>query len=336
MATIKDIAKIAGVSPSTISRVLNLDDTISVTKETKKKIFETAEMLSYTKHIKSKKNTKNTLTIGLVHWYTEFLELNDPYFISIRLGIEEECLNNNIDLIKIYNNDQQTRLLENNNFDGLIILGKFEEDQLNSFSTYCDNIVFVHSNNPKFKYDSVIADFRELTNDVVKHLLANGHEKIGFIGAREKIYFNDTCKEFIDYREIQFKELLTRKNLYNPDYVRIGSYDFKDGYKLMKNLIEENDDNLPTAIFIASDSLAIGALRAINEAGIKIPSDMSIFACNDIPTSQYTTPPLSTVKIYTELMGKMSIKLLIEKINGNRDECIRVTVPHKLIFRESC
>jgi len=333
MATIKDISIIAGVSSTTISRVLNHDETINVSNETKRKIFEAAETLSYTKHIKPNKHLENVLNFGLIHWYNEFQEINDPYFISIRMGIEEECKNNNINLIKIYNDETQNDKLTNNTFDGLIILGKFDKERINSFKQYAENIVFVHSNNPKFEYDSVQADFRELTNDVLKYLMSTGHKKIGFIGGREEIPGNN--EQIVDYREVQFKNYLKRKNLYKPEYVKIGRYNFKDGYELMKELIEENRDRLPTAVFIGSDSLAIGAIKAINEAGLKIPTDISVFGCNDIPTSQYTSPALSTVKIYTEFMGQTSIKLLLEQLNGTRPHNIRVTVPHELIIRES-
>jgi LacI family transcriptional regulator len=334
MATIKDISKIAGVSAATISRVLNHDDTINVSNETKRKIFEAAEMLSYTKHIdKPKKSTENVLNFGLIHWYNEYQEINDPFFISIRMGIEDECKINNINLIKIYNDETQIEKLSSNTFDGLIILGKFDKDRIDSFKQFADNIVFVHSNNTKFEYDSVQADFRELTEDVIKYLLAAGHKKIGFIGGREKIPGNN--EKIVDYREVQFKNYMRRKGLYKPEYVKIGSYDHKDGYEMMKQLIEENKTNLPTAVFMASDSLAIGAIKAITEAGLEIPKHISVFGCNDIPTSQYTSPALSTVKIYTESMGQLSIKLLLEQINGTRQFFIRVTIPHELVIRES-
>jgi LacI family transcriptional regulator len=334
MATIKDISEIAKVSASTISRVLNHDETINVPLETRKKIFEVAEMLSYTKHIKQGKVLENSINVGLIHWFNEFQELNDPYFISIRMGIEDECKNNNINLIKIYNDEAQLSNLTANSFDGLIILGKFDKDRITSFKQYSNNIVFVHSNNPKFEFDSVQADFRELTNDVLEHLLNIGHEKIGFIGGREKILGND--EEIIDSRELQFRSCLEQKGIYRPDYVKIGNFNVKYGYESMKELISENKDNLPTAVFIASDSLAIGAIRAIHESGLKIPKQISLFSCNDIPTSQYTSPALSTVKIYTEFMGQTAIKLLLEQINSTREFYIRVTVPHKLLIRESC
>lgn len=333
MATIKDIANLTGLSPSTISRVLNHDETINVSNETRRRIFEAAEMLCYTKHIKPKKVPKNLLTFGLIHWYNEYQEINDPYFISIRMGIEDECKNNNINLIKIYNDENQINNLNSANFDGIIILGRFNEEKINYFKQFSENIIFVHSNNPKFQYDLVQADFKELTEDVLNYLITEGHTKIGFIGGREEIPYNK--EKIVDHREIQFKYYMKKKNLYRPEYVKIGNYNYKDGYELMKQLIEENKKDLPTAVFVASDSLAIGAIKAINEAGLKIPYDISIIGCNDIPASQYLSPALSTVKIYTEFMGQIAVKLLLEQINGVRPYCVKVTVPHELIIRES-
>lgn len=333
MTTIKDISELTGFSPSTISRVLNLDASINVSTKTRKKIFEAAEALSYTKHMKSNKTKKATYNVGLIHWYNEFQELNDPYFISIRMGIETDCKSNSINLIKIYNDSMWESTLASNSYDGLIILGKFSKNRINCFKQYANHIVFVHSNNPKFEYDSVQADFRELTNDVLKHLSSQGHKRIGFIGGREIISGSD--EKIIDSREIQFKNYMKRLGLYRSDYVRIGNYDFEDGYTLMKDLIKTNNKDLPTAMFIGSDSLAIGAIRAINEIGLSIPSDISIIGCNDIPTSQYTSPSLSTVKIYTEFMGQIAIKLLLEQINETREHHIQVIIPHKLVIRES-
>ena len=103
----------------------------------------------------------------------------------------------------------------------------------------------------------------------------------------------------------------------------------------MKDLIQDNKDHLPTCVFAASVTLAIGALRAIAEAGLSIPKDIQLIGCNDIPTSQYTFPTLSTVKIHTELMGETGVKLLLERINGERNLPLKVLIPHEIILRES-
>lgn len=334
MATIRDIAKLAGVSPATVSRVLNHDETISVSNDTRKKIFETAESLSYQKPTRIAKTPKSTLTIGLFHWYNEFQELNDPYFISIRLAIEEECATRSINLIKIFNSDLLNDDLTHQTFDGIIILGKFSEEHMSQFRNYSSNVVFIHSQNQHFKCDSIEADFSEITTDVLDYILSKGHTRIGFIGGHEELPF--TALEVSDPREHTFTQYLSNEGLYESSYVKIGHFNFQDGYKLMKDLIEENCNNLPTCIFVASDTLAIGALRALAELGLNVPQDMAVIGCNDIPTSKYTFPTLSTVKIHTELMGQLGIKLLLEQINNERTIPIRVTVPHQIIERESC
>ncbi len=334
MATIRDIAKLAEVSPATVSRVLNLDETISVSLETKKRIFEVAENLSYQKPVRTPKSTSNVLNIGLIHCCNELEELNDPYFLSIRIGIDEECKTSNLNLIKIYKDDVLASHFPLESFDGIILLGRFEENQMNSFKKYSNNMVFVHGTSPRFEFDSVQVDFRQITRDVLDYLLDKGHTKIAYIGGREKVIgANDLST---DDRESEFIDYLTKLNRYNPSYIRVGHYDFKDGYELMHTLIKDNKNDLPSCVFMASDSLAIGGIRALNELGLNIPNDISIIGCNDIPACKYTSPTLSTIKIYTKFMGELGVKLLLEQINDVRKEKIKVVIPHKLIVRESC
>jgi LacI family transcriptional regulator len=334
MATIRDIAKLAEVSPATVSRVLNLDETISVSIDTKKRIFEVAENLSYQKPNRAPKSSSNALNIALIHCCSELQELNDPYFLSIRIGIDEECKANNLNLTKLFNEDALNGNFPSESFDGVILLGRFLENQINAFRKYSENIVFVHGVAPRFEFDSVQVDFKQITRDVLDYLLSKGHTKIAYIGGRERVIGSEEV--LTDDRENEFIDYLTKLDLYQPSYIRVGHYDFKDGYELMYDLIKNNKDNLPSCVFMASDSLAIGGIRALNELGLSIPDDLSIIGCNDIPASQYTSPTLSTIKIYTKFMGELGVKLLLEQINDARKEKVKIIVPHKLIVRESC
>ena len=130
MATIKDIAKGAGVSIATVSRVLNLDETLNVSEETRKKVMEIAEELNYVP-VKERKNKIKNYTIGIVYWYTEIQELNDPYFLSIRMAVEKKCNEEKIkfkpiDFQKIIN--EGTR--EYRDLDGILAIGIFEEEEI--------------------------------------------------------------------------------------------------------------------------------------------------------------------------------------------------------------
>ncbi len=131
VATLKEISERAGVSISTVSRVLNHDETLLVLDETKMKIFEAAEDLEY-KTITQRKNKikkNNNYKIGLVEMYDVSKQLEDPYYLLLKNTVEKECFNNNIKLVKLYNNGLNYESLEEKDLDGIIAIGKFSDDE---------------------------------------------------------------------------------------------------------------------------------------------------------------------------------------------------------------
>ncbi|MFZ5969854.1 MAG: LacI family DNA-binding transcriptional regulator [Bacillota bacterium] len=332
MATIKDIAQKAGVSPATVSRVLNYDQTLSVTDETRKKIFEVAEDLDYKTVRERNKVQDSRMKIGLIHWYSEKEELGDPYYLYIRMGVERECFQKNIDLLKFFKEDGKYIEFGPDNVDGLIAVGKFSHDDIEKFLQFSPNIVFVDSSPDDKKFDSVILDFRKAMIEVLDFIVGLGHKKIGYIGGREYI---GTSRELIeDEREVTFIKYLREKGLFDETYMHVGSFTAKDGYELMKKAVSL--ENLPTAFFIASDTMATGALRALYESEMQVPKDISIVGFNDIATSKYLVPPLTTVKVHTEFMGETAVGLLMERIRNNREISKKVVIPCELIIRDSC
>lgn len=319
------------MSSSTVSRVLNHDDTLSVSIETKRKIFEAAEELSYQKPQKSHKKSQNKYSFALVHWYNELQELNDPYFLSIRIGIEHECTFNDISLTKIYYTNNEY-IFPDKSYDAIILVGKFSSKQHKFFKNYSNNIILVHDTSYNFEFDCVVAEFKQITSDIVDNILQRGHTRIGYIGGTEKIV--DSQQLITDTRQVEFTTYLKSVNLFQEQFIRIGNFSFSDGYNMMLDIIN-NCDTLPTCIFIASDTLATGALRALTENQINVPEQVSIISCNDIPTARYLSPSLTTVKIHTEFMGRQSVKLALEHILEPRSEKVKLIVPHKIIFRES-
>lgn len=325
MATIKDIAERVGVSIATVSRVLNYDSTLSVSDETKKKVFEAAEELSY-----RKKTGKRTASykIAIVNWYTEKEELDDLYYMSIRLGVENRCEAHSIQITKMYVGSPQG----NEEVHGIIAIGKFSSKQAEDLKKITENIVFVDSSPNDDQFDSVISDFHKATENVLRHFLAQGHAKIGYIGGRE--VYKDQTAEIDDPRTISFKQYLENRGLYDESAVYIGAFSVNDGYSLMKKAIKEHKKNLPTAFFVGNDSLAIGCLKALQEENIAVPERVSIIGVNDISISKYVYPPLSTVKVFTELMGEAAVDLLLERL-ADRQIAKKVIVSTKLEIRGS-
>lgn len=328
MATIKDIAKKAGVSIATVSRVLNYDNTLSVSDETKRRIFEAAEELDYKKKAGIRKPEFGK--IALFQWYTEKEELEDLYYMSIRLGVENRCRHHGIQVVKYFQDGLEE--LKEEEIQGMIAIGKYSHKQVDELSSVTQNIVFVDFSPDEAQFDSVVADFEQATVKVLDYLLDNGHKQIGYLGGREE--FKDQTSAIEDPRERAFKLYLAENGLFNEDFMYTGTFSVDSGYTLMKQAIQGHGDNLPTAFFAGNDPLAIGALRALLEAGISVPQRVSIVGINDISVSKYVYPALSTVKVHTELMGETAVDTLLERIQG-RLIPKKITIATNLIIRNS-
>lgn len=329
MSTIKDIAKKAGVSTATVSRVLNYDPTLSVTDETRKRIFEVAEQLSYKK--KSVKKINQTAKIAIVSWYTEKEELEDLYYLSISLGIQNRCQQQSIGVVKYFYSNL-SELENSNDIQGIIAVGKFSPEQAKQLSKLTSAIVFVDSSPDDEQFDSVIVDFERATKKVIDYLVDKGHQKIGYIGGRE--VYRDNALDIVDLREKTFRSYMKELNLYHESFVYIGRFTVNDGYQLMKKAISEHGKQLPTAFFAGNDQIAIGCLKALVEEGIPVPERINIIGLNDISVSKYVHPPLTTLKVHTEFMGETAVDLLLERING-RKITKKVIIPTELVKRES-
>lgn len=327
MATIKDIAEKAGVSSATVSRVLNYDASLSVADATKKRVFEAAEELEYRKRPTQRYTGQK---FAIVHWYTEKEELSDLYYLSIRLGIEQRCKQIGMDPeVYFFNKISDIRSTE---IEGIIAVGKFSNQQVQELTTINPIVVFVDCSPDEDKYDAVIIDFEKATKTIIDYFLLTDHQQIGFIGGRELL--KGETEPLEDLREKTFYTYMNEKGLYDERYVYVGSFSVEDGYNLMKQAIGELGEDLPTAFFTSSDSIAIGSLRALHEAGISIPDRVSIIGINDMSVSKYMYPTLSTIKVYTEIMGETAVDTLLERLEG-RKITKKIFISTKLVIRNS-
>lgn len=327
MATIKDIAEKVGVSIATVSRVLNYDETLSVTDETKKKIFEAAEELSYKKRTVKK---ASAMKIAIIHWYTEKEELEDLYYMSIRYGIEQRSQQLDIQFVNYFYNELGE--LKNESLQGIIAVGKFSRTQVAQLAELTENIVFVDDNPEESLFDSIIIDFEKATKKVIDHLLDKEHKAIGYIGGRES--YRDSSIAIEDKRETTFRRYMKEQGLYDEQLIYIGSFTVDCGYKLMKQAVKELGDNLPTAFFAGNDLIAIGCLRALHEENIPVPNRVNVIGLNDISVSKYIFPSLTTIKVYTELMGETAVDTLMERMAG-RKIAKKISIATELIKRNS-
>lgn len=331
MATIKDIAQAAGVSSATVSRVLNQDQAMSVSDETRTKIFTIAEQLGYKKSKKNNKRSKTSRRIAIIEWYTEQEELDDLYYYSIRLGAEKKAQELGYEIIRIFNNDSLAQL---ENIDAIIAIGKFSPGKIKELETYSDKLVFVDSNTLNFGHSCVTTDFENSVINVIDYFINNGLKEIGMIAGQETS--SDKSTLLSDPRLNTFQSYLQQLKLYDSNLIKIGSFSSEDGYKIMKEFIMELGDDLPQAFFAANDALASGALRALQEAKIPVPERVSLISFNDTSLAKYMYPKLSTVTVFTEEMGKQAIQILEQNFQKDRSSVpYMVKLATRLTIRES-
>ena len=333
MATLKDIAQLANVSPATVSRVLNQDDTLSVSPETKEKIIASTNQLGYTKHQKTSTKPKpqqhTPPKIAIVQWYSRQEELNDLYYYAIRIGIEKRASELGYDTQTFFNNDfhQIPQQLA-----GVIAIGKFSRKQIKELEKFTKKIVFVDSDTLNVGYPCVTADFDNAVITVVDYFMDKGFSNIGMIAGEEKT--TDGLKALIDPRFRTFKNYTIEQGLYKAENTFIGNFSAQ-GYELMQEAIKTLDDKLPNAFFIANDTLAIGALRALQENGIAVPNRVSIVSFNDTPLTQQVFPALSSVTVHTEEMGKTAVDILDRQLNDPTTIPSMTRLATQLTLRES-
>ena len=331
MATIKEIAAMAEVSISTVSRVLNFDDTLNVSNETRQRILKIADELEYTTSKRKRNKDKKCKEIGIIYWYDYEEELDDPYYLSIRLAVEKKCSENNLNLLRLTEGSNSENF---KNLSGIIAIGKFSKNNIENLYNENENIVFVDCSPDENKFDSVVVDLGKATTEILEYLYKLGHRKIGFIGGN-KLENTNANENYVDERDINYKRFMIEKDIYNNEYIYpTKRFTFKSGYDVTKKILESNDR--PTALFIGNDTMAVGAYKAISEAGLSIPKDISIVGINDQPGAKYMIPALTTIRIPSEYLGYSAIDLLLENINGSREYKKKVVIPTEFKIRESC
>ncbi len=325
MATIKDIAKKANVSAATVSRVLNYDTGLAVGQETKRKIFEAAEALNYTKY--KNKQKKAEQVIRLVQWYNAEEELADLYYLAIRLGIERKAEELNIQLVK-----ESLFELSQMKTDGTIALGKFDAKQIKRLKEMGQPLLFVDYDTMSAGFDSLVVDFHQAVDLVIDHFIKEGHERIAVLTGIE--YTKDFHNEIIDPRLTIFNERLQQLRLLNSEYEITADFTVEGGYQAVHKFLQVTK-KLPTALFATSDAMAVGALKAIQAFGLKVPEDISVIGFNDVSVAKYVTPALSTVQVPTEWMGELALETILQLTKDEAPVPRKITLGTKLMLRDS-
>ncbi len=330
MATLKDIAKELNIHTSTVSRALN--DSREVGEETKKLVREVAEKLNYVPNLSARALVgKSTKLIGVI-----VPEFRSNYYVRIINNIETELKKNKYTFILGKTNFEPKNaiyyinIFSQRKVDGLIITGPLFKD-INKILNDIQKvhqlpILMMESFQEYPNYDYVTIDNEFGIEAAVKYLISRGCKMFGYIG--DKL----SSAKRLPY----LKEALSNCGLkIKKEYIKVGSERFEEGgYLRMKELLEKKA--LPEVIFASYDHMALGAMKAIHEAGLRIPEDISIFGYDNIDECEYMYKSLTTIAPPIREMTKIGISSLIEKIENKEEKTIHhISLKPTLIVRKS-
>lgn len=336
MSSIRDVARQAGVSPATVSRILNNDPAYKATAETRQRVLKAAAEMDYRPLVrKDRKNVGQRdlkkLSIGCVMVSTKG-RYSDPYYMSILSGFEKELekLSGAVTLIRttqeLENREALDSLLQAP-LDGLLLMCQIEDTLYRQLRARFPFIVGIDTG--YMPIDSVEYDHALVSRIAVEYLYSKGHRAIGFIGAGP--LGNSVMKS---RRFRGFCETMADLNLsVNQDWVVDCAWDDKLCMKGVNGILAS--DHLPTALYAASDLMAMAAIRTLCQAKIRVPDDMAVIGMSNIELSQYANPPLTTINVPTEEMGMMAARILVERIHGDTMLHRHILLPSVLIERAS-
>lgn len=324
--TIKDVAREAGVSVSTVSRVLTQN--APVKRETRERVQTAIKELGYSPNALARSLRKKfSRTIGLV-----IPDISNPFFPDIAKGVEDTAkeAGYHVILCNAGNNPQREeeaiQLLKERQVDGVILVSSSPVGAyLQKFSEM--KIVIVDRELQDMEVDTVICDNVSGSYLATRHLIELGHRDIAIVTG--SMGLNTTRDRLLGY-----EKALKEKGLpVLEDWIWKAGFSFDHGY----NVTEENlkTGNMPTAIFASSDIAAVGVISALEKHGLKVPEDISVVGFDDITLSTLVKPTLTTVTQPTYQMGKEAVELLVSGIKRGRKKAKRIVLPTNLVVRNS-
>ncbi len=333
---LKDIAAEAGVSISTVSRILSGDTSRKSNKQTIDKVKKIANDLGYfeKKATILSSQLKSSINIGCI-FTSDHESFVSPFFSMIMSGIQEELNENiyNFDCHFFTFNLNETSLyssLNDINLDGAIILGRTNIDTIEELKKRIPNLVYCGINPMDKGIDEVFCSAYEGVLCEIEYLKNLNHSKIGYIGPTDK---QDSV--FNEHRYSGYLDGLSKYNLeINQNFIRDSYLSALDGYNSMMDMNSEGD--LPSAIICANDIVAMGVLKALHELKILVPENISVLGFDNVQEASFTSPSLSTIDVPKFELGKISVKVLFDRIRKGHKSQLKVQVPFSLVERESC
>ena len=326
-----DVARMAGVSRATVSYVLNdrLDGRIRITPETRRKVLQAAEELGY---------APNALAVSLRSGASRMIGflmpwLHNPHYWDILQGAEDEIAERGYHLVlETANLDpkRERRAIQSlfqGRLDGLILIPTFIERFSEEIQLLAERRSAVVLLKPNEDTDWVFPDIRDGYEVLMDHLLSLGHRRIAFVNGvlRRRIY---------QLREVVYREKMAEAGLtVDPALLCYCGPRAQDAYLETRALLDLDDP--PSAISTVNDLLAIGALRAIHERGLRVPDDVALAGFDDSVFAEQLYPPLTTVRMPARELGRRAVELLFARLENPKCDLMQELIPMGLVIRQS-
>ncbi|WP_032115911.1 HTH-type transcriptional repressor PurR [Candidatus Arsenophonus nilaparvatae] len=330
MATIKDVAKLAGVSTTTVSHVIN--NTRFVAEETKTIVRAAIKTLNYSPSAVARSlKVNHTKSIGLLATSNEA-----PYFAEVIESVENNCFSQGYTLILCNShnnlNKQQAylQMLAQKRVDGLLVMCSEYPNQLLQMLEKYRNIPMV-----VMDWGQAHGDFTDVIIDNAvyggylagRYLIERGHRDLGIISGPLK-------RNTGNGRRQGFLNAMQEANIQpHNEWIVEGDFEPASGYEAMKQILSLQQK--PTAIFCGGDIMAMGAISAANELGIRVPQDISIIGYDNVRNARFFTPALTTIHQPKERLGQMAFTMLLDRIINKRQDAQTIEIHPELIERRS-
>ncbi|KJR14140.1 substrate-binding domain-containing protein [Vibrio parahaemolyticus] len=330
MATMKDIAKLAGVSTSTVSHVIN--KTRFVSEEISERVNNAAKELNYYAPSALARSLKvnRTKTIGML-----VTTSTNPFFGEVVKGVERSCYHKGYSLILCNTEGDNERMRQSINtllqkrVDGLILMcSSLEGERIDVFERYPDIPVVVMDWGPMlFTSDKVQDNSLRGGYLAAKNLIDCGHTEIGCITG-------PLIKHQAQMRYEGYKRAMNEAGLeFNANWIIESDFECEGGYQAFKKMAERG--TLPSSIFVSNDMMAMGVINAANELGIKVPDDLSIIGYDDIHIAKFMSPSLTTIHQPKYRLGQAAVETLVRRLDDKSNEAQVVQLEPTLVIRNS-
>ena len=326
--SIRDLSKITGFSPATISNALNHKK--GVNRETAEEIFRVARETGYL-------NANAVTKIRLLIFKKNGQIIEDtPFFQSLIEGFEEECHRLGYEMV-ISRADQREadyenqvkELLHEQGSAVVVLATEMMDGDLEPFRNAPCPLILLDHWSESMEFNAVLINNADAARMMTEHLLNYGHKEIGYLKGSFSI------KGFRS-RYVGFLTALRKKKIpYREEYTVTLGTSLNDAYQDMLKYLEKNPV-LPTAYFADNDMIALGAMKALQEKGYRIPEDVSIVGFDDLPFSEISSPGLTTLRVPNREMGKMAVRRAAELIEGIAADAVTKTqVCPKIVYRDT-